>query len=121
MGFPVSDHFIVAAEQALGRRFPGALKARLAGSNGGDIATSDDDWTLNPVRDDSDRKRLSRSANDIVRETYVSRQWPQFPSGGIAVASNGAGDLLVLLPESDDIFHWDHETGKLSLVDVDWD
>ena len=121
MGFPVSDHFIVAAEQALGRRFPSALRARLARSNGGDIATADDDWILNPVRDDTDRKRLSRSANDMIRETGVARQWPGFPEGGIAVASNGCGDLLVVLPESDDLFHWDHETGEVSSVDVDWD
>ena len=120
MGFPVSDHFIVAAERALGRRFPNALKARLARSNGGEVGTPGDDWTLNPVRDDSDPRRLSRSANDIVRETGAARQWPRFPSGGIAVASNGGGDLLVLLPESDDVFHWDHETGRLSRADVDW-
>ncbi|HYI41288.1 MAG TPA: SMI1/KNR4 family protein [Allosphingosinicella sp.] len=121
MAFPVPEHFIVAAEEALGRTFPRALKARLAISNGGDVATSVNDWILNPVRDASDQKRLSRSANDLVRESYAARQWPRFPSGGIAVASNGSGDLLVLLPGSDDIFHWYHESGKLSLVDVDWD
>ena len=121
MGFPVSDHFIVAAEQALERRFPTALRARLARSNGGDIATVDDDWILHPVRDDTDRKRLSRSTNDIVRETGVAREWPKFPEGGIAVASNGDGDLLVLLRDSDDLFHWHHETGGVDRVDVDWD
>lgn len=120
MGFPVSEDFIVAAELALEREFPSALRRRLARSNGGDIATADDDWVLNPVRDDTDRKRLARSTNDMVRETGLAKQWPRFPDGGIAVASNGAGDLLVLLPGSDDIFQWDHETGYVTPVDVEW-
>jgi hypothetical protein len=120
MAFPVSDDFIAAAEEALGRRFPTAMRTRLARSNGGEIAAADDDWILHPVRDDTDRKRLSRSANDIVRETGVAREWAKFPEGGIAIASNGGGDLLVLLRNSDDLFHWDHETGEVKRVDVDW-
>jgi hypothetical protein len=36
------------------------------------------------------------------------------------IADNGSGDLLVL-PPNDDRVHWyDHETGDLSPVDVDW-
>ena len=120
MGFPVSELQIAAAEKALKRRLPDPLRSRLTRSNGGDITTADDDWVLNPVRDDSDRKRLARSANDIVRETGLARQWPRFPSDGIAVASNGGGDLIVLLPGSDDPFVWDHETGELSPATVQW-
>ena len=119
MAFPVADCFIVAAEEALGRRLPEPLRTRLARSNGGDIEAGDDEWRLHPVRDDSDRKRLARSANDISRETEIARRWPHFPPDAIAVATNGSGDVLVLIPQSDDVHLWDHETGAISAVAVD--
>jgi hypothetical protein len=121
MAFPVSEYLIVTAESALGRRFPDALRLRLAASNGGDIATADDDWTLHPVRDAADHKRLSRTANDIVHETALARQWPNFPIDGIAVAANGAGDLLILVPGSGELHLWDHETGAIDVAAVNWD
>jgi hypothetical protein len=114
MAFPVTDDRIVAAETALERRFPDAMRARLQLQNGGDIATEDDDWTLHPVQDTSDRKRLARTASHVVRETAAARSWPGFPAEGIAIASNGSGDCLVLLPGSDAVLLWDHETGTLT-------
>lgn len=126
MAFPVTIDKIAAAENALGRTFPGPMRTRLAMSNGGDIFASGeiypdgDAWRLNPVRDDSDRKRLSRSANDILRETESARQWHAFPTDGIAVASNGTGDLLILLGDGDEIWLWDHETGEVFPAKVNW-
>jgi hypothetical protein len=120
MAFPVSEDDIQTAETALGRRLPQELRNRLRISNGGDVSTTEDDWVLNPVRDVSDRARSARTANDIVRETQEARGWPSFPNGGIAVASNGAGDLLILQPDSEDMFLWNHETGTTSPLSVDW-
>jgi len=121
MPFPVDENEIKAAEQVLGRRFPMAMRNRLLRSNGGDITTEDDDWILYPVRDATDRKRLSRSCNDVVRETHVAREWcSRFPKDAVAIAANGSGDLLVLLPGSDEIHLWYHETGELSVQTVDW-
>ena len=121
MAFPVSEDRIVEAEIILGRRLPEMLRSRLIRNNGGDLVTDDDDWILHPVRDNSDRKRLSRTANDIVTETKAALRWPGFPSESVAIASNGSGDLLILRPGSDDIFFWDHDTGGLTLAAVDWD
>lgn len=120
MAFPVSEDVIALAESALGRRLPEDLRARLARSNGGDISTAEDDWTLIPVRDHSDRKRLSRTSNDMIYETAQARKWHGFSKDGIAVASNGGGDFLVLLPGTDDVHHWEHETGAITVVEVDW-
>ncbi len=61
------------------------------------------------MRDDSDRKRLSRTANDIVRETEAAREWDEFPADVVAIAGDGSGDALVLLPGSDEIYIWSHE------------
>lgn len=120
MAFPVSEDKIVDAETVLGRRLPELLRSRLLRNNGGDLVADDDDWILHPVRDHSDRKRLSRTANDIVTETKAALGWSGFPSNGIAIASNGSGDLLVLMPGSDDVFFWDHEASTLTAAVVDW-
>lgn len=120
MAFPVAHEFIVAAEEALGRALPEPLRSRLSRSNGGEVEAAQDWWTLNPVRDDSDHKRLSRSANDIVAETSRARQWKRFPDGAVAVASNGGGDMLILLPHSGEVGLWDHETGEVGPISVLW-
>ena len=120
MAFPVSEDKIIEAETALGRRLPDYLRSRLQKLNGGEIALADDIWMLHPVRDNSDRKRLSRTSNDIILETKTARGWRHFPTDGIALASNGCGDRLVLVSESDDINFWDHETGTLSPIIVEW-
>ena len=122
MPFPVDEREIEAAEQALRRRFPAAMRNRLSLSNGGEIEVAGDDcgWFLYPVRDATTRKRLSRTCNDIVRETRLAREWARFPNGAVAIADNGCGDHLVLLPGSDDIHFWDHESGELSAETIDW-
>ncbi|WP_370873163.1 SMI1/KNR4 family protein [Peteryoungia aggregata] len=120
MAFPASEECIQIAETALGRRLPQELRERLRINNGGDVSTTEGDWILNPVRDASDRKRSARTANDMVKETQEARGWRSFPTGGIAVASNGAGDLLILQAGSENMFLWNHETGTTSPVSVDW-
>jgi hypothetical protein len=110
MAFPVSEDKIAAAEAALGRSLPTVLRERLLADNGGEAEDHNGDgWFLHPVRDDSDRKRLSRTANDIVRETEAAREWDEFPADAVAIAGDGRGDALVLLPGSDEIYIWSHE------------
>ncbi|WEX89823.1 SMI1/KNR4 family protein [Sinorhizobium garamanticum] len=120
MTFPVSEDKIIAAETALGRRLPRELRTRLQNLNGGALVAAGDDWILHPVRDNSDQKRISRTANDVILETKAAREWRGFPADGIAIASNGTGDRLVLVPESDNVFLWNHETVTLSSVIVEW-
>lgn len=87
--------------------------------NGGEVAAAADHWWLYPIFDDSDRKRLKRTCNDIIRETVSARSWPDFPATGLAIGQNGGGDLLVILVDletdryADAIYEWDHETGEL--------
>lgn len=121
MPFPVDDSLIRAAEEELGRRLPETLRLRLARSNGGEITTDDDDWILHPVADPSDRKRLARTASHIIRETKRAREWRSFPEGAIAIAANGGGDLLIVLPGSDEVALWDHETGDHQPASVQWE
>ena len=118
MPFPISDDFICATEKALGASLPARYRAAMARSNGGEVEVEYDVWQLHPLEDRSDRKRLARTGNHILRETDQARKWPNFPAGAISIASNGTGDLLVLRQHggglSDTVYLWSHEDGSLT-------
>ena len=92
--------------------------------NGGELATDEDDWQQYPIADTSDRKRLSRSANHILKETASCRGWARFPENAVAIAGNGAGDQLVLLRQNGvftpEVYAWLHELGELEKVADDF-
>lgn len=123
MPFPVQERYLVEAEAELGVRLPADLRVRLMKCNGGRVEVAEDYWELHPVFDKSNRKRISRTASHIVRETDYARTWPGFPPDAIAVGSNGTADRLMLLPDPDnqgqcrdELYLWDHETGEAVLV-----
>ncbi|AXE16735.1 SMI1/KNR4 family protein [Runella rosea] len=123
MAFPVEVKYIIETEQEIGLVFPPCFKVKMKKENGGELMTEEDDWQLFPFFDKSDKKRMSRTCNHLVLETKQARKWGNFPNEGIAIASNGCGDFLLLLPTkkdskilSDEIFLWLHETGKIEKV-----
>ncbi len=123
MAFPIDIKYIIETEQELGLVFPDNFKSKMAQVNGGELMTEDDDWQLFPFFDKSDNKRISRTCNNIILETNQAKQWENFPVNGIAIGSNGCGDLLLLLPTkednrklSDEIFMWFHETGETDKI-----
>lgn len=120
MPFPVDESHIVEAEKQLGRRLPSELRTHLLRSNGGEIEAAGDTWTLHPVWDPTDKKRMLRTANHIVRETQQARTWHGFPPEAISIATNAYGDHLIVRPGSDEIELWDHETGECSPVTIFW-
>jgi hypothetical protein len=125
MAFPTTEDRIAAAEAQLGTRLPAEYRNRLISQNGGELETADDSWQVFPVFDSSDRKRASRSANHIVRETQQAATWPGFPEGAVAIASNGTGDLLVFLPRDKNqldgrVQLWSHETQECTPTALDF-
>ena len=123
MAFPTDIKYIETAEKALGVSLPSAWRCRLLSSNGGELYLAEEDWTVFPVFDTSDRKKTSRTANHIVRENQSAREWRGFPPAAIAVAENGSGDYLVFLPSQsspgvldEKLLLWSHETCALSVV-----
>jgi hypothetical protein len=68
MPFPVDVALIHEAERQLGRKLPMDLRVRLHRENGGEVRALGDMWRLFPVFDASDRRRIARTANHIVRE-----------------------------------------------------
>ncbi|MPQ49292.1 SMI1/KNR4 family protein [Marinifilum sp. N1E240] len=123
MAFPVDLKYIIETEQKLGIVFPNRFKEKMMQENGGELKTEDDDWQVFPFFDKSDKKRISRTCNHIILETNQAKEWNNFPTNGIAIASNGCGDLLLLLPTegnektlSDEIYLWLHETGEVKKI-----
>jgi len=123
MPFPVDIKYINETEQELELVFPNKFKSKMTKENGGELITEDDDWQLFPFFDKSDNKRISRTCNHIGLETKQAKEWDNFPKNGVAIASNGSGDYLVLLPIAEnekklreEIFFWLHETGKIEKV-----
>ena len=120
MPFDIAESFVAAAERLLGAPLPASYRSSMLRSNGGEIEMSGCIWQLHPIADSSDRKRLSRSANHILRETEVCRAWEGFPDEAIAIAINGAGDRLVLVRRGqffDPSIHlWRHGTDELIRV-----
>lgn len=127
MPFSVDVQWVRAAEEKLGCRFPSSYVVRLCRNNGGAVDVGDDRFDLYPVYDQSDRKRLKRTCNDVVRETMQAADWPDWPDAAVAIGSNGTGDRLVLLRMEEDpehlqhaVYWWDHETGDCQLVADDF-
>lgn len=127
MPFPVDVQFITAAEQKLGVRFPPAYVTKMVRANGGEIQSQVDVWFLYPFLDTSDRTRLKRTCNDVVRETKNARARPGFPPDAVAIGENGGGDLLLFVPQPDApellssvVYWWDHETDELNHIADDF-
>ena len=120
MPFPVDLEYIRESEKELGVQFPQKFIRKMTFENGGEIMTEEDDWQLIPFFDKTDNKRISRTCNHIILETEKAREWNGFPKNGIAIATNGSGDYLVLLPFKDsptklreEIYIWLHETAEI--------
>jgi hypothetical protein len=122
MPFPLDSRLVQQAQQKLGRALPLGYVARMCRDNGGQLSVGPDVFNLFPILDTTDRKRLARTCNDILRETATAREWPDFPPEALAIGDNGGGDKLVFLPDpevprfADAVYWWDHETGELQLV-----
>lgn len=123
MPFPVDPRFIQEAEKKLGRSFPPSFHNGMAILNGGEVDTGTDNWQLFPVFDTSDKKRIRRTCNHILKETQSAKRWTAFPPEAVTIGANGCGDLLVLLPEEsgsdrlkDVVYWWNHETGEVKIA-----
>jgi len=124
MAFDLSEEYLVQAEAKLGARLPASYRRAMMEENGGEVTTEDEDWQLYPILDSSDKKRLSRSCNDIIAETKNAANGAGFPEQAVAIAANGAGDLLVFLKSGEEfdpeVYVWSHETGEVSKVRNDF-
>ncbi len=124
MPFDLDEKFIAQTEEKLGARLPENYRKAMMSANGGEIGMDEDDWEQYPILDTSDKKRLSRTSNDVITETRSCRGWDGFPENAVAVAKNGFGDQMVFLKTGDvfgpDVYFWSHETRELSKLADDF-
>ncbi|MBP4141902.1 SMI1/KNR4 family protein [Flavobacterium sp. P4023] len=120
MPFPIELKYIKEAEVELRVQFPKSFIEKMEKENGGEFSTDEDDWTIYPFFDKLDNKRISRTCNHIVLETNQLREIGGFPKNGIAIAENGCGDNLIMLPFQENqteikekIYIWLHETREI--------
>ena len=117
MPFDLSEEQLIETEKEIGAKLPREYREAMKLNNGGEATTEEDDWEFYPIKDTSDRKRLSRTCNHIIKETLSCRDFGNFPENALAIANNGLGDQMVLLKESgqfkDIIYLWLHETGEI--------
>jgi hypothetical protein len=97
MPFATTMAQIETAERYLGVRLPQEYRERLVSVNGGELSTGGEDWRVFPVLDIANHSTAVHGTADIVSETRHARTLEGFPENAVAIASNRAGDLLVLL------------------------
>jgi len=124
MPFPIGDEQLDRAEAEIGAALPSAYREAMKRENGGEFETDTDDWFLHPIFDNTDRKRIARTANHVLLETKQAMKWAGFPRNGLCVGHNGAGDLLVFLGNGqiigDALYAWRHETSETELIATDF-
>ncbi|WP_106165689.1 SMI1/KNR4 family protein [Tritonibacter scottomollicae] len=124
MPWPVAESYVEDCESALGFTFPDSYRISIMDQNGGVVVCDGDTWNLHPIWDKSDKKRLKRTVNDVVRETRAMANWTGWPSDAVCIAANGTGDVLIFSGRSislDEAVHrWNHETGETEKVAKDF-
>ncbi|QXP78724.1 MULTISPECIES: SMI1/KNR4 family protein [Winogradskyella] len=121
MPFPLDEKYIKETESELNVKFPSEFKKRMIKSNGGELVTDEYEFELFPFFDKSDRKRISRTCNHIGLETKNAREWNGFPENGIAIGSDGYGNLIILTHSgnrilTDQVYFWNHEIGQIEKI-----
>lgn len=117
MPFNLSEHQFSAAEKELGAKLPLEYREAMLVDNGGEASTDEYDWELYPIKDTSNKKRLSRTCYHIINETESCRGIGYFPEAALAIARNGLGDQMVFIKENgkylSTVYLWFHETGEI--------
>ena len=121
MPFPIEEKYIKETEEKIGKIFPQWFRVKMMSENGGQAPAAGDYWDLYPFWNKANKKVMTRTADDIIRNTASAREYFGFPSDAIAFAHNGTGSFLVFIPEnevylSSNVYLWDHETGELEGV-----
>ncbi|WP_062062931.1 SMI1/KNR4 family protein [Aquimarina longa] len=121
MPFPIDEKYIIETESELNVKFPTEFKNRMIKSNGGEIVSDEFEFELYPFFDKSDRKRISRTCNHIGLETKNAKEWNRFPENGIAIGSDGFGNLIILTHNgngilTEKVYYWNHESGEIERI-----
>lgn len=117
MPFNITESEILKTEKELSASLPKEYREAMKQDNGGEGLIKEYDWEFYPIRDTTDKKRISRTCYHIIKETESCHDFGYFPENALAIAGNGIGDRMVLIKNgekfSDRVYIWLHETGEL--------
>ena len=119
MPFPIEQKYLEEMEKSLHVKFPSEYRNAMINENGGEIQKDNYHFRLYPFFDKSNKKRISRTSNHILKENESVKKWNNFPEEAIAIGSDDFGNQLVFLKvieesiANEELFFWDHETGEL--------
>jgi SMI1 / KNR4 family (SUKH-1) len=74
MPFALTEDELRKTESELGAVLPASYRESMKQSNGGAVEVGGDTWELFPIRDQSNRKLLSRTANHVLCETQSAQK-----------------------------------------------
>ena len=124
MPFPLSDEELKKTEKEIAAELPSSYRNAMMIDNGGFVKVRGEEWQLFPIRDQSSRKLITRTANHILKETKPAQEWAGYPENALAIAANDYGDLLVMLRTGNgfepQVFSWSHKDGSMELVANDF-
>jgi len=125
VAFPIEEKYIEIAENELGVKFPESFRRKMIKLNGGGVDVGGDHFEIHPFYDTSDKKRIKRTCNSIVKETNTARNHYRLPGNLIVIGNSGGGDVLVYKVEdngtvSNTVYWFDHETEELVLAASDF-
>jgi len=121
MGFNLEKKFIIETEKQLNYVFSDSYAKKMTNNNGGELTIENEGWFLFPIFDNSDKKRLKRTFNDIIRETkFFHSQYEGF-NEYITFAYNGSGDYLLFNKNiKKEIFIFFHESEEIKKIANDF-
>lgn len=113
--FSTSEERIEEEEARLGRRLPEDLRRRVLEENGGEIEVlgefasdeqDDNVWQLIGVADVIERKGRKRPVEGMAQQTEEARDFRELPEGSVAIAHDGSGNDLLLMPDDSYAVYW---------------
>lgn len=116
MASPIDVKWIEKMELELNFFLPVEYKEAMAKENGGMVESNDEDWELFKITDQTNKKTIAKTWNNVKKETMTARQWKGFPSNAIAIGESSCGDKLILFPENNFIYQWSHETALIEKI-----
>lgn len=118
MALPIDMRKIAETEKELGLTFPAVFKLHMSRCNGGAVLIDDEQWVLYPFFDNTDRRTITRSSLDIRYHTREHASRIGYPSDGIAIAHNDAGEVLLLRPNGQhlgpEVWRFEGYSGEVS-------
>lgn len=120
---PVDVKFIENTEKELSVKFPPNYRDKMKKDNGGELSSRHCEWwELFHFFDTTNRKTITKTCINIIRETKSAKKWYGLPENAIAIGTDRFGNYLFFLPKKDDpdvledvVYAWWPSMGKVNI------